>query len=54
MGNMGYCRFYNTLESLEDCYDHMGDDDLPDRETKARKKIINLCREIITDFGDED
>jgi len=53
MGNMGYCRFENTLEDLEDCYDHI-DDDLRDspEEARARKKLIRICCDIASDCGD--
>jgi hypothetical protein len=52
MGNMGYCRFENTLGDLEDCYDHMDDGDLSAIEEKAREKLIKLCEDIARDYGD--
>lgn len=46
MGNMGYCRFENTLVDLRDCYENMNDTDLSESEEKARKKLIDLCKDI--------
>ena len=54
MGNMGYCRFQNTLEDLQECYEHM-DDEVGEEEKRARKQLIKQCKEIVDDFGrDED
>jgi len=53
MGNMGYCRFENTLPDLRDCYENMDDDDLSEEESRARRKIIKLCQEIVEDYGYE-
>jgi len=52
MGNMSYCQFQNTLSDLHDCYDAM-EDDLSEDEQKARLKLIQMCRDIGDDFGDE-
>ena len=46
MSNMSYCRFVNTVSDLQDCYDHLNDRDLSDREKKARIRLIELCEEI--------
>lgn len=54
MGNMGYCRFQNTIPDLEDCQEHIFDDDLSSEEEKARKRLIRICREIVEDCGDEE
>ena len=55
MGNMGYCRFQNTRNDLEDCADVIGEvDDLSDEEARARKGLIRLCRKIVAYVGDED
>jgi hypothetical protein len=54
MGNMGYCRFQNTLSDLEDCYKHL-DDSTKDMETwekNARDKIVELCKKIAEEYGD--
>lgn len=54
MSNMGYCRFRNTLNDLRDCYDAMDDDDLSPEESSARKAIIRVCEDILSDYGDEE
>ena len=48
MGNMGYCRFRNTLEDLRDCYDNL-DNNLTDKkdEARARVKLVELCQRIV-------
>ena len=46
MSNMSYCRFENTLPDLEDCAEHMNDTDLSDEEARARRRIIELCKQI--------
>jgi len=51
MSNMGYCRFENTIEDLQDCYDNMEEKDLSDTEIRARKRLIELCVDIACDFG---
>lgn len=43
MANMGYCRFENTLADLQDCYEHLNDDDLSEEEKKAKEALIDLC-----------
>ena len=53
MTNMSYCRFHNTLEDLEEAYDHMDDDDLSDAEKAARHELIKLCGAIEGDYGQE-
>ena len=53
MGNMGYCRFENTLEDLQDCYKHMDEKDFDESEDKARKRMIALCVDIALDYGHE-
>lgn len=49
MSNMSYCRFQNTLEDLRDCYDNLDDSDLSEEETKARKRLIKVCRSLVDD-----
>ncbi len=53
MSNMSYCRFQNTLHDLDDCYNHIDDDDLSVEEERARIKIIRLCIDITYDYRDE-
>lgn len=54
MPNMSYCRFSNTLEDLEDCYNalYRGDISLK-KEAKAAKALIKLCR-AIAEYTEED
>ena len=51
MANMSYCRFENTLTDLQDCYEHMEDDDLSESEIKARRQLIIEYRNLADDFG---
>lgn len=53
MGNMGYCRFQNTRQDLQDCYDHLFDNDLSEDEERARKRLIRLCQEIAAETEPE-
>ena len=54
MSNMGYCRFQNTLQDLDDCYDHLMDDDLSDEEKSARKRLFKLCKDIADYYPNEE
>ena len=48
--NMSYCRFYNTLLDLKDCYYNIEDlEDMSDEEKRARKQLIELCCDIAED-----
>jgi len=49
MGNMGYCRFQNTLGDLRACYEHL-DDDLSEEEQEAKEKLLKLCKDIAIDY----
>jgi len=49
--NMGHCRFQNTDQDLDDCYEHIDDKDLSEEESKARKNLIERCVEIALDYG---
>ena len=51
MPNMSYCRFYNTLQALRDCYEHMDEEDISPAEKNARDKLIVLCMEVAADYG---
>ena len=53
MANMSYCRFENTLRDLQDCYEHMDDPNLSSSEERARQGIIDLCYNIVENYGDE-
>lgn len=56
MSNMGYCRFENTYNDLLDCYESMdvSEEKLNPSEEKYRQKIINLCKDIVGDFAEEE
>ena len=55
MANMSYCRFENTMNALQDCYEHL-DDDISDSETEPdyRYCLIELCKKITEEYGWED
>lgn len=53
MANMSYCRFQNTFLDLRDCYEFFDDTKLSPEETRARRRLIKLCKEIAADFEDE-
>lgn len=45
--NMSYCRFYNTLADLKDCYYNIEDvEDMSYEEKRARKELIQICMDI--------
>jgi len=46
MSNMGYVRFENTLPDLQDCFDHINDQNLSLSERAARLSLIELCYDI--------
>jgi hypothetical protein len=53
--NMTYCRFENTLEALRDCRDALGEScdplaSLSDSERLAAAKLLELCKELVTDY----
>ena len=50
--NMSYCRFENTLKDLRDCYHNMDSDDLSQSEFFARKRMIELCMTIASEYVD--
>ena len=54
MTNMSYCRFQNTLQDLEDCYDHLWDEDLSHVEEVARRNLIRIARSMVMDTEGED
>jgi hypothetical protein len=53
MGNMSYCRFENTWRDLSECQEAM-EDDLDGTEAIFRHRIIELCKEIAEEYGDEN
>lgn len=50
--NMGYCRFENTAQDLQECVDNWYDH-ISDTEDKAQDKIIELAREIVAIEGEK-
>ena len=58
MSNMSYCKFENTYRDLEDCNQSIEDLELSTSETRYRKLLVDLCREIVQNyeaaFGDGD
>ena len=46
MSNMSYVRFENTYRDLEDCFNHLYDEDLSESENKYMLKLVELCKEI--------
>ena len=57
MGNMSYCRFENTFEYLQDCYETLAEkslNELSETEKKYAIKLIKMCRDIADDFIEED
>jgi len=52
MGNMGYCRFRNTIHDLKDCHEYLWAEDLSPEEERARRNLIMLCKEIAVDGDD--
>ena len=50
--NMSYCRFQNTLADLQDCAEHIEDENLSFEEKHAMKRLIALCGDIDGD-GEE-
>ena len=56
MANMSYCRFENTVNALQDCYEHLADDDseLNEYELAAKKRLIRLCIDIAQEFDMEN
>lgn len=51
---MSYCRFENTLSALRDCFESMDDDGLSEDEARCRTRLINLCADIVDDYGNVD
>ena len=55
MSNMSYCRFRNTYGDLRVCYsnwDTLDEDD--EEEQEARAKLLELCRDIVNDYCEEE
>jgi len=62
MPNMSYCRFRNTLQDLDDCYEHWEDlveeeteDEVrDDEEIRARERILELCEQIVQAYSEKE
>ena len=54
MSNMSYCRFENTLKDLRDCQENIGEGDLSEDEKRARKKLIEVCKQIVDETEGEE
>lgn len=52
MPNMSHCRFHNTVQDLQDCYDHI-DGELSDSESRARDRLLLLINKIAADYSGE-
>ena len=50
MANMSYVRFENTVVDLRDCSRNIHDR-LMDREARARLRLIQLCKDILSDVA---
>ena len=53
MANMSYCKFENTYSDLRDCYESM-DDELSESEQKYRDRMVQMCKNIADEYGDND
>lgn len=53
MSNMSYVRFENTYSDLNDCLDHIHDK-LSERESKYRKWLVDLCKEILDEYDPKE
>lgn len=56
MANMSYCRFENTSQDLQDCFNYLCKhetlDDLSNSEKCFAKRLLQMCVEI-ADFADD-
>lgn len=53
MANMSYCRWRNTLEDLRDCAENVWETVGSEEEAVAKRKILELCRELADIEADE-
>lgn len=56
---MSYCKFENTYQDLEDCFDSLQNSSIEELEEDASeyekpyiRKLIKLCEKIVAEFGD--
>ena len=54
MSNMEYCRFENTYNALQDCYEAIANDTekLSTSEGKYKQKLVQLCKDVALDFSE--
>jgi len=53
MGNMSYVRFENTYRDLQDCFEHLWDNDvLSESEGGYRKLLVKLCQDMAEEAED--
>jgi len=52
---MSYCRFENTFDDLEDCFDNW-EGAMGESEEECRKQLLELCIKIAAwyDNGDDE
>tara|TARA_R110002050_G_scaffold90883_3_gene191137 strand:- start:830 stop:1027 length:198 start_codon:yes stop_codon:yes gene_type:complete len=55
MGNMSYCRFYNTSKDVEDCIDAIENGDMVNLSQDEYDALMNLlyCAEKIVEMKEE-
>lgn len=54
MGNMSYCRFRNTLQELEDCWNNWDtNEDISTEELRAREKLLKVCEKIVDSYKED-
>jgi len=49
MANMGYVRFENTYNDLQDCYEHFEEPE-NESEKEYRHLLLKLAEKIVNDF----
>lgn len=58
MANMSYCRFENTANALQDCWEHWGDTPeselSSDYERRGKQRLRDLVLEMAETFNIED
>lgn len=59
MSNMSYCRFELTLADLRECDEELSasfgiTDHMSEREQRACRMMLQLCREMADNYGEAD
>lgn len=61
--NMSYCRMENTYLALREAFDNWENENgqeemtlspLSESEQEYRRRLVDLCREIVDSFGDDE